>query len=208
MSVRELAKKAKLAESTIYDLERGDSQSTTKLHLIADATGVRVQWLETGKGAKRSSPPNLEEVPAAQSMEMAYVDKVIGGNLSAGMGQVLWDFEQVDRSHAFRLDWMQSKGLNADRCKVWTVRGDSMDPKYPHGSWVLINMAETQPVHGKNYALIGEDGVRLKQLRRSASGGWEMHSLNADKDKYPPEPIVDDNYTIIGRVRGHGGDDD
>lgn len=139
---------------------------------------------------------------------LAYVDKVAGAHLSAGNGEVFWDHEQVDKSHAFRLDWMQKKGLRAKRCKVWTVRGDSMDPKYPHGSWVLINMGERDPVHGKNFALIGDDGLRLKQLRRSETGGWIMHSLNADQSKYPPEPIVGENYAIIGRVRGHGGDDD
>jgi phage repressor protein C with HTH and peptisase S24 domain len=139
---------------------------------------------------------------------LTYVDKVCGASLSAGNGEVFWDHEQIDKSHAFRLDWMQKKGLRAERCKVWTVRGDSMDPKYPHGSWVLINMSEREPVHGKNFALIGEDGLRLKQLRRSEAGGWIMYSLNPDQSKYPPEPIVGENYAVIGRVRGHGGDDD
>lgn len=139
---------------------------------------------------------------------LLFIDKVVGARLSAGAGEVLWDFEQIDKAHAFRMDWMQAKRLRPDRCKVWTVSGDSMDPKYPHGSWVLINMAERDPVHGRNFALIGTDGLRLKQLRRSELGGWLMHSLNADQARYPPEPIVDDNYAIIGRVRAHGGDDE
>ena len=139
---------------------------------------------------------------------LLFVDKVAGAKLSAGNGEILWDFEQIDRSHAFRMEWMQAKRLRPDRCKVWSVSGDSMDPKYPHGSWVLINMGEREPVHGRNFALIGAEGLRLKQLRRSELGGWVMHSLNADQARYPPEPIIDENYAIIGRVRAHGGDDE
>lgn len=168
--------------------------------LIADDHGSSFDELYFGKV--------LAEGDKAENDSLLFVDKVMGAHLSAGNGEVLWDFEQIDRSHAFRMDWMQSKRLKPERCKVWTVRGDSMESKYPHGSWVLINMAERDPVHGRNFALIGSDGLRLKQLRRSELGGWVMHSLTTDQTKYPPEPIVDDNFAIIGRVRAHGGDDD
>lgn len=54
MKVPELAKKAHLAPTTLYDLERGDSDSTTKLHLIAAALQINVHWLETGRGEPES----------------------------------------------------------------------------------------------------------------------------------------------------------
>lgn len=211
--------------TTQRDREWGETEIATEIGISSATWG---NWKSRGAVAKDGFEKVLKRFPeafmpymkqldafqressadqAGTTDSLTYVDKVSGAQLSAGSGAVLWDFEQVDKSHAFRLDWMQSKGLRAERCKVWTVRGDSMDPKYPHGSWVLINMAEREPVHGANFALIGEDGLRLKQLRRSESGGWIMHSLNQDQSKYPPEPIVGENYAIIGRVRGHGGDD-
>ncbi|MDE2106615.1 MAG: helix-turn-helix transcriptional regulator [Patescibacteria group bacterium] len=52
MSVEALAKLVGLRPTTIYDLERSDSKSSTKLHLFADALGVSVHWLETGKGQR------------------------------------------------------------------------------------------------------------------------------------------------------------
>lgn len=48
ISVEELARAAELRPSTLYDLERGNSRSTTKLHLIAARLRVDVHWLEHG----------------------------------------------------------------------------------------------------------------------------------------------------------------
>ncbi len=48
----DFAKKTGIGYSTIAELERGGMQTTTKLRLIADALGVSLRWLETGKGEK------------------------------------------------------------------------------------------------------------------------------------------------------------
>lgn len=139
--------------------------------------------------------------------EMVRVDKVSGAQLSAGSGEVLWDLDEVEGSHAFRHDFMARNGLRADRCRVWQIRGESMEPHYRDGGIVLIDMSDREPRHGKVYALVGEDGLRIKQLRRTHSG-WEMYSFNPDQNRYPPEPVEDDNVAIIGRVRWYAREDD
>lgn len=48
LSVKEIARASGLAVSTLYDIERGDQRSTTKLHLIADALGTTPAELEHG----------------------------------------------------------------------------------------------------------------------------------------------------------------
>jgi transcriptional regulator with XRE-family HTH domain len=50
MTVEHLAQRVGLRPSTIYDLERGDSKSTKKLHVIAAVLRVNVHYLETNKG--------------------------------------------------------------------------------------------------------------------------------------------------------------
>lgn len=52
ISVKELAKRAGLAASTLYDLERGDSDSTTRLPEIAEHLRVHARWLSDGSGPK------------------------------------------------------------------------------------------------------------------------------------------------------------
>lgn len=186
---------------------------------LAVECGVSPNWLSSGAGNMtdvfigESTPEYLPDThvlvgQAHHSDEWIYVPRVTGGKLSAGSGEILWEIDEEINAVAFRLDWMQAKGLKPSRCKVWRVRGDSMDPRYSNGDSLLIDMSDRQPKHGKFYALIGEDGLRVKQLRATNQGGWEMYSINADKDRYPTEPIVQGNYEIIGRVRGRSGDED
>jgi transcriptional regulator with XRE-family HTH domain len=52
MPVATLGRAVGLAPSTIYDLMRSDSVSSTKLHLFAKVLGLNVDWLETGKGVR------------------------------------------------------------------------------------------------------------------------------------------------------------
>lgn len=55
VSRKELAAAAGIAYSTLADVENGLSASTTALHRIAKHLKVRVEWLETGKGAMAHS---------------------------------------------------------------------------------------------------------------------------------------------------------
>lgn len=220
LSVKQLAQEVGMAASTLYDLERGDQESTAKLGAIAERLRVRVRWLESGtapkatEAAPRSSePPILSEAhvlvgPPGSAVDMVFVNGVSGAHLSAGTGEVVYEVDEEENAVAFRMDWMQSKGLRPERCKVWRVRGESMEPRYSHGDSLLIDMSDRTPRHGKFFALVGDGGLRVKQLRATAGGGWEMYSLNPDKTRFPTEPIVNDNYAIIGRVRGRSGDED
>ena len=51
----QLSKLTGVGYTTISELERGGMRTTTKLRLIANALGVSLEWLETGRGAKASS---------------------------------------------------------------------------------------------------------------------------------------------------------
>jgi len=58
LSRNDLVRETGIGYSTIAELERGGMQTSTKLHVIAEALGVSVHWLETGKGPKVSKPPS------------------------------------------------------------------------------------------------------------------------------------------------------
>lgn len=60
MTRAQLAKAARISPTALSDLELGYTKSTPALHRIAEALGVRVQWLETGKGAKH---PDSQDAP-------------------------------------------------------------------------------------------------------------------------------------------------
>lgn len=52
MSVKKLARIADLAPSTLYDLLRGDSDSSTKLHALCTALGLNIEWVEHQRGPR------------------------------------------------------------------------------------------------------------------------------------------------------------
>ena len=52
----ELSRRTGVGYSTLAELERGGMQSTTKARVIAEALGVSLKWLETGRGDRTPSP--------------------------------------------------------------------------------------------------------------------------------------------------------
>lgn len=150
-------------------------------------------------------PPAVNEPSARYGSEYLYVGRVDGPRLSAGRGEVIWDFEEVDRSHAFRADWMRRMGLRPDRCKLLEVRGDSMAPTINDGDLVMVNMADRSVINGEVYAVVTDDGLRVKRLQRRADGLIWMLSDNPQQQQYPPEPVASENAAIIGRVVHRSG---
>jgi transcriptional regulator with XRE-family HTH domain len=80
MSVKAMARAVGLAESTIYDLERSDSDSSTKLHLFAKALGLNVHWLETGKGQRllTDAPASVREEARVYALPISPEEADIG----------------------------------------------------------------------------------------------------------------------------------
>lgn len=49
LTVEEVARRASMGVTTVYDLERGTQKGSTKLHKIAKALGLHVEFIESGK---------------------------------------------------------------------------------------------------------------------------------------------------------------
>lgn len=67
MTVAQLARSAGIAASTLYDLERGDSQSSRQMHRLCSSLGLNPDWVETGSG-----PRLLGEEPEENTLEITY----------------------------------------------------------------------------------------------------------------------------------------
>lgn len=227
--VKLLTKATGLSASTLYDLLRGDSKSTTKLHAIAAALKVRAEWLETGIGPMRDATlarlsSGRVMVVGAEEPEAGYITELdpeietpdhivqIGVShvrFSGGNGSAVATYElDEDREPiAYQRAWFIKERLKPDRCKRFRVVGDSQEPFLFAGDWILVNLDETSVDNGKMYAFRYGDELRVKRLHKRLNGGLLLVSENATQ--YPPEEIapddVRDHITIIGRVRDKGG---
>lgn len=52
LEVAEVARAVGMAPSTLYDVERGDQESSTKLHLLCALLGLNPKWVESGRGQR------------------------------------------------------------------------------------------------------------------------------------------------------------
>ena len=197
---QKIADAFKVSRETVRKWIEGEAvPEVYRLSDIAYRSGLSFEYLATGRTNLIS-----EAMPPAFN-NYVYVRRIAGARLSAGAGEIAWDFEEVDHSHSFRREWMQEMGLNAERCALWTVKGSSMEPNYNHDDVVLVNMANRTPIHGKVFGLVGDDGPRIKRLIRNADKHWSMRSDNEDKARFPDEPIIEDNYVVFGSIEWKAG---
>ena len=168
--------------------------NSARLHAAADALKVNPAWLASGEGSMTVAESSYSPTTDTHVM----LDMVTGASLSAGNGEVLWDVEVVEKSHAFQRAWLQKMGVRPERCKLWSARGDSMSPSIEDGATVLIHMADREPKDGKVFALITEDGLKVKRLFK-VGGQWVARSDNPLKHLYPDIPL-DEHACIIGRA--------
>lgn len=142
---------------------------------------------------------------SSQGVGKVYVSRISGVKIRAGTGEFIYDFEELDNSRAFDREWMRKEGLDPPHCKLIDVDGDSMSPTLENGETILINTRDRELRHNKIFALITDDGIRVKRVLRRADGQWEIHSDNTAKHLYPTEPFVEGKTAIWGRVRWHAG---
>lgn len=140
-----------------------------------------------------------------------YAKKVRGLKLSAGPGHLSWEHEEVDRSHAFRKSWLDSKGISdVSDLKIMEVEGNSMWPKLEDGMVVAVHTRDRAVRSDKIYAIAVGGETRIKRLYKRTDGSIEIRSDNPDKVRYPTE-ILDlesaNRLEIIGRMIWYSGED-
>jgi transcriptional regulator with XRE-family HTH domain len=57
LSVKSVADAAGMAATTLYDLEREEQHSTTRLHALCRVLGLNPEWADSGRGSRLSGSP-------------------------------------------------------------------------------------------------------------------------------------------------------
>lgn len=177
LSQAALGKKVGGAQQLIGQLERGEVRSTKLIFKIAKVLGVPASNLDP-------------DVPDSQEARFIQVVGVVGA------GAVIYPID----------DHAMGNGLEEVECP-WDalgpstvavrVRGDSMMPAYFDGDLIFYEQTHTDFTHllGKECVVALTDGRRfIKQLRRTQTGQWYLHSHNA-------EPILGVEIEWAAKVR-------
>lgn len=130
--------------------------------------------------------------------------------LSGGPGAWIPEFIETKYKLPFQLAWFKRVGAKPSKCKLFRVRGHSMEPLLFNNDSALVNLADTDIVSDHVYAIAVGGEARVKRLFKIADG-VRIVSENPDKDRYPDETLRGDDVAqllILGRVinkMGSGG---
>ena len=220
MNQETLAKLSGLKQPDVSKIERGKILRTTGLIGLATALKVRPEWLDTGDGPMQyggllGPDPRFQGDPV---IAVSGTDQLPDGMIyiresavrfSAGNGRTAV-FDEINESvpRSYTIDWFVKEGMRPENCRRFKVDGDSMSPFLSDNDKVLVNLAETNVINGKVYALRYGDELRIKRVYRKIDGGLILHSDNPDfrpQDEEITPEIVAQHISIIGRVREKSG---
>lgn len=186
-----LAQMTGVGYSTLAELERGGMQTSTKLRVIADALGVSLRWLETGKGEKieANSRATTTRVAAAETNPDYVRVQQLDGEAGMGEGRVNDDYPEVVRAMDFEPGYIRSVvGFvpPPGRLVLVTGRGDSMIPVIQPGEALIVDTGVTAFDGDGIYLINTGAGQQVKALQDRGDG---VYVVSANASLYPAFPL-------------------
>lgn len=199
INARELAEKAHVGRSFVYDILSGKSlnPTTKKLSAVADVLGVDVPFLlgqktQNSKQAQNSLKENSANFEDTVSISSVRVE------VSAGGGSIIAE-EADDKPYFFRASWVRDRlGVKDSDLRIITVRGDSMQPTLFDGDTVLVNVMQKQPTPPGIFVLFDGVGLVVKRLEFVPDIG--VVRIISDNPQYSQYKRSLNEINIIGRV--------
>lgn len=199
LSKSELARRLGRSPSAATQWESGETKALKAESLIgiAQATGVRAEWLETGRGQMRDDAvANVSGGPESRG-SVPLISWVAAGAWNGAADP----FEPGDAER-----WLDCPVNHSERTYALRVRGDSMTAphgrSYPEGCIVFVDPLKRSPINGARIIakLDGSDEVTFKVFRDEDGRKW-LQPLNP---QYPP---IHDPFRVLGTVIGKWEDE-
>ncbi len=178
------------------------------MEILADALGVRIEWLEYGEGNK-TNKPELSAQESQQTYSPSKNDYALIRQYSAvgecGDGY-LNDHVELSDGLAFKRDWLARIGAKAENLAVIYASGASMEPYIFDGDVVLFDTSDVEPKHGQVFVVRRPDcSVSIKRLVQQLSGDWVIKSDNPDRSEEKVTAETIHELPFVGRVIWRGG---
>lgn len=232
----DLAGKISRSQGFIGGIESGrQGPSSDLLSLLLEEFELSADWLLTGKQSydapniaidnfdignnqtvrQQTNPPIRNRKPSGP--RPAASDGMIAGQeftlvprfrakASAG-GGLIPDMEDGESMVALPTSFLLSKGMTGQLTGIVDVEGDSMAPTIPHGSRVVVNLAETAVTRENIYVFTRDGAVFVKRIiprEFDSAGRPTVLTLVSDNPNYRLEILTKDELNtlrIAGRVR-------
>ncbi|MCB2192674.1 MAG: helix-turn-helix transcriptional regulator [Deltaproteobacteria bacterium] len=194
-----LGKKAGFSAGAIQKWVSGESEpGLLKVIALAEAAGVRFEWLATGQGPMHNAEDEGLSGGASGTISIPFYNL----QTLTGHSEVKGKLSAPPQHLAFQSAWLRDKtGLNHEDLLLVTVVGDAMEPTLKQGDMVLVNRAKDQVPDDGLYVLLMDGTMLVKRLRKRPGRKVQVISDNEAYGSFdfdladPPE-----DTTIVGRV--------
>lgn len=215
MSQPELAKKAKVGQSTISDLEN-DKKSTSAINMeaIAQALGTSSSYLLTGKQEFANNKDytngtinqiiehvsNTDEI-AYQLNNLVKIRYYPNLSISCGSGSFGEVLEQEHEEITINSKSLNDRHIHQANCVAFPASGDSMLPTIKDKDTVYVDLERTTIKDGKVFAICHGGLFKFKRLYNLPLGGVRIVSDNTvefPEERLTAQEIIDQQFQIIG----------
>lgn len=175
--------------------------SRSNLIKTAEASGVSLEWLATGKEQPKAMTENhFEKVKDFSEELVTMVDSYSSISVSAGFGSFNEGVTNPDGEEPYSDNLLKSLGVKSHKCAVFWANGNSMTPTINSGDQLLVDLSKNEITGNNIYLVQNGDSVWVKRVKVK----WDQVELISDnKDEYDPIVISADeaqNLHIIGQV--------
>mgnify|MGYP000698071635 CR=1 FL=1 len=204
-SARSFARRLDMSEGTYRSLMKNENPTLATLLSIAERTGVSVGWLANEEGPM--VPASVPLLPYGADIERVSGDFALVPRLdvqaSAGDGRIAITDDPLEYL-AFQRGWLKGRGINPEKARILTARGDSMEETIRDGDVLLIDTSIDRIKDNAIYIVVYGDMVLVKRVHGRINGSLQLIS---DNPRYPPEEVSAgevDQLNIAGRVMWFG----
>ncbi len=205
ISQNALARMVGVTQPSIKKIIDGDTLEPKKILEIANALGVSVEWLKTGKGEQPSFSQAVEndEDDAKHQLRVEVLDVYASaGNGSFLTGDLAGDICAIEFENEY---FMQSfQRANEKGLAIINVTGDSMEPTLQNGDLLYVDVRKNYYCGDGIYVFSLGDTLYVKRLQLTGNK-LLIHSDNKFYDTWDIRPEDEEQFIIHGKVEFQQG---
>lgn len=204
VSQGQLAEMVGVSQPAIQKMTSGKTNGSRKMVELANALGVRPEWLSSGQGAMREDGQQPQSQLTKTGDSDVFRLDVLDLTVSAGPGIINQEFVEI--LHSIEYAPAEARhmfdGRKAENIRIINVRGDSMSGTIEPGDLLFVDISVKSFDGDGIYAFLYDDTAHVKRLQKMKD---KLLVISDNKIYTPWDPIEKDEMNrvfVFGKVIG------
>lgn len=204
VSQGQLAEMVGVSQPAIQKMTSGKTNGSRKMVELANALGVRPEWLSSGQGAMREDGQQPQSQLTKTGDSDVFRLDVLDLTVSAGPGIINQEFVEILHSVEYAPAEARHMfdGRKAENIRIINVRGDSMSGTIEPGDLLFVDISVKSFDGDGIYAFLYDDTAHVKRLQKMKD---KLLVISDNKSYAAWDPIEKDEMNrvfVFGKVIG------